>query len=103
MTIAGYTYGALLGAFLLGRLVKRANQVDAVIAFLVTVAVMTYIVRYVKIDGRPGNHHRHRRAVAGPDRRPDHPGRRRGVEPVPRAPEPVELPDADEAVVRQAA
>ena len=50
LTIAGYTYGALLGAFLLGRLVKRANQVDAVIAFLVTVAVMTYIVRYVKID-----------------------------------------------------
>ena len=37
-------------AFLLGRLIKRANQVDAVIAFLVTVAVMTYIVRYVKID-----------------------------------------------------
>jgi solute:Na+ symporter, SSS family len=50
LTIAGYTYGALLGAFLLGRLVKRANQIDAVIAFLVTIAVMTYIVRYVKID-----------------------------------------------------
>ncbi|HTZ45899.1 MAG TPA: sodium:solute symporter [Jatrophihabitans sp.] len=50
LAIAGYTYGALLGAFLLGRLVARANQLDAVIAFLVTVMVMTYIVREVKID-----------------------------------------------------
>jgi solute:Na+ symporter, SSS family len=50
LAIAGYTYGALLGAFLLGKLVRRANQVDSVVAFLVTVAVMTYIVRYVKID-----------------------------------------------------
>ncbi|MFI9400585.1 sodium:solute symporter [Nocardia sp. NPDC052316] len=50
LTIAGYTYGALLGAFLLGRLVKRANQFDAVLAFVVTVIVMTFIVRVVKID-----------------------------------------------------
>ncbi|MET9879839.1 sodium:solute symporter [Actinacidiphila glaucinigra] len=50
LTIAGYTYGALLGAFLLGRIVRRANEVDAVVAFLVTVGVMTYIVRSVKID-----------------------------------------------------
>ncbi|MFG3102196.1 sodium:solute symporter [Streptomyces sp. NPDC048182] len=50
LTIAGYTYGALLGAFLLGRLVKRANETDSMVAFLVTVAVMTYIVREVKID-----------------------------------------------------
>ncbi|MFJ3759791.1 sodium:solute symporter [Streptomyces sp. NPDC090080] len=50
LTIAGYTYGALLGAFLLGRLVRRANEVDSVVAFLVTVGVMTYIVRGVKID-----------------------------------------------------
>ncbi|MER5880368.1 sodium:solute symporter [Streptomyces sp. NPDC060235] len=50
LTIAGYTYGALLGAFLLGRLVKRSNEIDAVIAFLVTVGVMTYVVRSVKID-----------------------------------------------------
>lgn len=50
LTIAGYTYGALLGAFLLGRLVRRATEVDAMVAFLVTVAVMTYIVREVKID-----------------------------------------------------
>jgi SSS family transporter len=50
LTIAGYTYGALLGAFLLGRLVRRANEIDSVVAFLVTVGVMTYIVRSVKID-----------------------------------------------------
>ncbi len=49
LAIAGYTYGALLGAFLLGRLVKRATEADSVIAFVVTVAVMTYIVRNVKI------------------------------------------------------
>jgi Na+/proline symporter len=50
LTIAGYTYGALLGAFLLGRLVRRANELDSIVAFLVTVAVMTYVVRYVKIS-----------------------------------------------------
>ncbi|GAA2344393.1 sodium:solute symporter [Streptomyces violaceusniger] len=50
LTIAGYTYGALLGAFLLGRLVRRANEADSIVAFVVTVAVMTYIVREVKID-----------------------------------------------------
>ncbi|MFF5535869.1 sodium:solute symporter [Streptomyces cinerochromogenes] len=50
LTIAGYTYGALLGAFLLGRTVRRAGETDSVVAFLVTVAVMTYIVREVKID-----------------------------------------------------
>ncbi|MEV6833088.1 sodium:solute symporter [Streptomyces sp. NPDC051133] len=50
LTIAGYTYGALLGAFLLGRIVRRAGEIDSVVAFLVTVGVMTYIVRSVKID-----------------------------------------------------
>ncbi|MET9776448.1 sodium:solute symporter [Streptomyces sp. NPDC006367] len=50
LTIAGYTYGALLGAFLLGRLVRRADETDSVVAFLVTVAVMTYLVRGVKFD-----------------------------------------------------
>lgn len=50
LAIAGYTYGALLGAFLLGRLVGRADERDAVVAFAVTVAVMTYVVRGVKID-----------------------------------------------------
>ncbi len=42
--IAGYTYGALLGAFLLGLAVRRANQRDAIVAFLATVAVMAIVV-----------------------------------------------------------
>ncbi|MEU6478532.1 sodium:solute symporter [Streptomyces sp. NPDC047017] len=50
LTIAGYTYGALLGAFLLGRLVQRADEKDSLVAFVVTVAVMTYLVRGVRID-----------------------------------------------------
>jgi len=43
--IAGYTYGALLGAFLLGLVVRRANQRDAVAAFVATVLVMAWVVR----------------------------------------------------------
>ena len=35
----------MLGAFLLGRLMPRANGRDAVVAFLATLAVMTYVVR----------------------------------------------------------
>ncbi|MBB5911895.1 SSS family transporter [Nocardia transvalensis] len=50
LAIAGYTYGALLGAFLLGRLIKRANEFDAIVAFVATVLVMTFVVRVVKID-----------------------------------------------------
>ena len=44
LSIAGYTYGALLGAFFLGLWVKRARQADAVIAFLVTLLVVLYLV-----------------------------------------------------------
>ncbi|CAM5393765.1 hypothetical protein SANTM175S_00207 [Streptomyces antimycoticus] len=86
LTIAGYTYGALLGAFLLGRIVRRANEVDAVIAFLVTVGVMTYIVRGVKIDvsvARTARAHRDRRAMARPHRRGHHPDRGRCDQSVP--------------------
>ena len=43
--IAGYTYGALLGAFLLGLVVRRARERDAIVAFVATVAVMTATVR----------------------------------------------------------
>ena len=49
--ITGYTYGALLGAFLLGLLVKRANQTDGIVAFVVTVAVMTFVILGVKFVG----------------------------------------------------
>jgi Na+/proline symporter len=50
LAIAAYPYGALLGAFLLGRLVPRADQRDAVVAFVTTVVVMTYVIREVRID-----------------------------------------------------
>ena len=43
--IAGYTYGALLGAFLLGLLIRRANGRDAMAAFAATVLVMTWVIR----------------------------------------------------------
>lgn len=49
--ITGYTYGALLGAFLLGVMVKRATQRDGIIAFAVTVAVMTFVILGVKFVG----------------------------------------------------
>lgn len=44
LAITGYTYGALLGAFLLGLLVRRARQSDAIVAFLVTVVVMAVVI-----------------------------------------------------------
>jgi Na+/proline symporter len=49
--ITGYTYGALLGAFLLGLLVRRANQRDGAIAFIATVVIMAVVVLGVKIQG----------------------------------------------------
>ena len=47
--IAGYTYGALLGAFILGLVVRRARQPEAIVAFLATVVVMTLVVRTYSI------------------------------------------------------
>lgn len=51
LSITGYTYGALLGAFVLGLVVKRADELAASVALLVTVAVMAVVVLRVKIDG----------------------------------------------------
>ncbi|MEM1116857.1 MAG: sodium:solute symporter [Bacteroidota bacterium] len=42
--IAGFTYGGLLGAFALGLVSRRARQADAVVAFVVTIAVMVWII-----------------------------------------------------------
>jgi SSS family transporter len=53
LSITGYTYGALLGAFLLGLLVRRAQARDAMVAFLVTVALMAVIVLAVHVQGLP--------------------------------------------------
>jgi SSS family transporter len=54
LSITGYTYGAMLGAFFLGLWIKRARQLDAIIAFAVTVAVMAVVVLAVKIPPAPG-------------------------------------------------
>ncbi len=54
LAITGYTYGALLGAFLLGLLVKRARQADAIIAFVSTVAVMAFVILGLKFDKATG-------------------------------------------------
>lgn len=43
LSIASYTYGALLGAFLLGLLVRRARQSDALSAFVSTLLVVLYL------------------------------------------------------------
>ena len=44
LTIASYTYGALLGVFLLGILVNRSNQSDALVAFAATIVAMILII-----------------------------------------------------------
>ncbi|GLZ34776.1 sodium:solute symporter [Lentzea sp. NBRC 105346] len=49
--IAGYTYGALLGAFLLGLIFKKASQSDAIIAFVTTVLVVGFVILGVKFVG----------------------------------------------------
>lgn len=43
LSIASYTYGALLGAFFLGLLVKRARQTDAIIAFVAALVGVLYL------------------------------------------------------------
>jgi SSS family solute:Na+ symporter len=48
--IVGYTYGALLGSFLLGLMIKKARQADAVAAFLSSVIGMAFIILFVKFD-----------------------------------------------------
>ena len=52
--IAGFTYGGLLGAFILGILSKKAREVDAMIAFVVTIVMMTVVifsVFYSSVEG----------------------------------------------------
>ncbi|EHR60018.1 sodium:solute symporter [Saccharomonospora cyanea] len=53
LSIASYTYGALLGAFALGILVKRARQADAIIAFVATIVVAAVFILGVTftVDG----------------------------------------------------
>jgi SSS family transporter len=55
LAITGYTYGALLGAFLLGLLIKKARQVDAIVAFVTTVVVMAFVILGVKFSAASGS------------------------------------------------
>ncbi|AOS65241.1 sodium:solute symporter [Actinoalloteichus hymeniacidonis] len=54
LSIASYTYGALLGAFALGLLVRRANQVDAIVAFASTIVVVLLVMTFVRFPGADG-------------------------------------------------
>ncbi|MDQ4084553.1 MAG: sodium:solute symporter [Actinomycetota bacterium] len=43
LSVAGITYGGLLGAFFLGIFVRRARQLDAAVGFVAAVATMAYL------------------------------------------------------------
>lgn len=43
LSVAGLTYGGLLGSFFLGLWVRKAQQLDAIIGFSVAVATMSYL------------------------------------------------------------
>ena len=44
LSIASFTYGSLLGAFVLGLWHRRVQQSDAIAAFLVTIVLMTLVI-----------------------------------------------------------
>jgi hypothetical protein len=52
LSIASYTYGALLGAFLLGLLVRRADGVAAATAFIATLLGTGWAAVGVSIGGK---------------------------------------------------
>ena len=47
--IASYTYGGLLGVFLLGLIHKEASEKDAIIGFITALIVMTIVITTLKI------------------------------------------------------
>jgi SSS family solute:Na+ symporter len=54
LSIAGFTSGALLGAFLLGLIFRKARQFDAIVAFLTTVVVMAFVILGLKFNKAEG-------------------------------------------------
>jgi Na+/proline symporter len=44
LSIASFTYGGLLGAFLLGLVNKRTRQLDAIVAFIFTIVFMVLVI-----------------------------------------------------------
>jgi SSS family solute:Na+ symporter len=55
LSIAGFTSGALLGAFLLGLIFRKARQFDGIVAFLTTVVVMAFVILGLKFDKATGS------------------------------------------------
>ena len=53
LSIASYSYGALLGAFLLGLLVPRADGVASFLAFLTTLIGTAWAALGIDIGGQP--------------------------------------------------
>jgi SSS family transporter len=49
LSIASFTYGGLLGTFLLGLFFKKMNQKDAVIGFIAGISFMVYVIYSTKI------------------------------------------------------
>ncbi len=47
--IASYTYGGLLGTFLLGLVYAKAKETDAIVGFIVALIVMTIVIQMVQI------------------------------------------------------
>jgi solute:Na+ symporter, SSS family len=54
LAIAGYTYGGLLGVFLLGLINRKTRQPDAILAFLVTIICMAWVIFSVWYDPSAG-------------------------------------------------
>ena len=44
LSIASFTYGGLLGVYLLGMLSRKANERAAIVAFITTIVVMTFVI-----------------------------------------------------------
>jgi solute:Na+ symporter, SSS family len=53
LSIASVTYGGLLGTYLLGGLWPRARQVDAIVAIIVSVVLMSPVVLGAVVPGFP--------------------------------------------------
>ena len=49
LSIASFTYGGLLGAFLLGLFFKKTRQIDAVLGFITGILGMVFVIYYTKI------------------------------------------------------
>lgn len=54
LSVASFTYGGLLGVYLLGMINARARERDAIVAFFVTLAVMTLVIFGVWYSGAEG-------------------------------------------------